>query len=292
MPEELTASGAAGLACAKINLTLHVTGRQEDGYHRLQSLVVFASIADRITAHPASAQSLTIGGPMAPDLIPVRSDNLVLRAADAFLRAAGLDVSYRFHLEKTLPVASGIGGGSADAAAVLRVLSQLHPGLVSSEALEELALGLGADVPVCLASRSAVMSGIGEIVSPAPALPPLGLVLVNPGVSVPTPAVFKALTRRSNPPMPDLPDRIQTLAQLAGLLERTRNDLEAPAVAVCQQISEVLSALAADRDIAFARMSGSGATCFGLCAREDAADIAVRLRAAHPAWWVAGGEIV
>ncbi len=273
---------ATEFAPAKINLSLHVTGRRADGYHLLDSLVVFAGVGDRLTAALAGEASLSITGPMAAGLTG-ESDNLVLRAA----RAMG--VSARITLEKHLPVSSGIGGGSADAAATLRLLARLS-GKPLPGAAEVLALG--ADVPVCLMGRTARMTGIGEGVAAVPTLPPAWLVLVNPGVAVSTPAIFRALARADNAPMPrDLP-RLKSAAELAAFLAMQRNDLEPPATLLQPVIGQVRTALTAQGGCLFARMSGSGATCFGIFADPLAASAAARaIRGAEPGWWVAEGPI-
>lgn len=264
------------LARAKINLALHVTGRRPDGYHLLDSLVTFASVGDLIRADPAEALTLHLTGPCSAGLSD--TDNLVLRAARALDPTQGA----RLTLVKSLPVASGIGGGSADAAATLHALSQLwsRP-LPSAEAL----LALGADVPVCLAGHPARMQGIGERITPV-TLPQAWLVLANPGVAVPTPQVFAALHNRQNPelaPLPALPDA----ATLAAYLRAQRNDLQAAACTIAPAITDTLAALQAQPHCLLVRMSGSGATCFGLFADEAAASQAARaLQAAQPLWWV------
>ncbi|ESW61871.1 MAG: 4-diphosphocytidyl-2C-methyl-D-erythritol kinase [Rhodobacter sp. CACIA14H1] len=270
-------------APAKINLTLHVTGRRADGYHLLDSLVVFAGVGDVVSAAPADALSLTVTGPMAAGLSG-EGDNLVLRAA----RLAG--VAARIGLEKVLPVSSGIGGGSADAAATLRLLARL-----SGTALPARAdvLALGADVPVCLAGRTVRMTGIGEGLAAVPALPAAWLVLVNPGVGVSTPAVFRALARAENGPMPKTLPKLHGAAELAAFLAMQRNDLEAPAMALQPVIGRVKAALGAQPGCLLARMSGSGATCFALFADPLAASAAARaIRAAEPDWWVADAPVL
>ncbi|MRX49755.1 4-(cytidine 5'-diphospho)-2-C-methyl-D-erythritol kinase [Paracoccus sp. S-4012] len=258
-------------APAKINLALHVTGRRRDGYHLLDSLVVFAEVGDRVTLEPGAA-SLTVTGPFAAGL-DAGEDNLCLRA----LRLAGAEA--RITLEKRLPVASGIGGGSADAAAVLRGLARMgHP---LPDRLER----LGADVPVCLAGRATRMRGTGEILDPVPDLPPLAMVLANPGTPLSTPAVFAGLARTDNPGLPAIP-AFPDAATLAAWLHTCRNDLEPPALALAPQIGAVLEALRGTGS-ALARMSGSGATCFGLYASPRAAEAAAaRIAATEPGWWV------
>jgi len=270
-------------APAKINLCLHVTGRRADGYHLLDSLVVFAGVGDRVSASLAATPSLTVQGPMAAGLTG-EGDNLVLRAG----RTMG--VSARIVLEKHLPVSSGIGGGSADAAATLRLLARL-----AGKALPDAAavLGLGADVPVCLAGRPVRMTGIGEGLSPLPTLPPVWMVLVNPGVAVSTPAIFRALARADNAPLPrDLP-RMRSAADLAAFVMMQRNDLEPPALALEPVIGRAKAALTAQTGCLMARMSGSGATCFGLFADPLAASAAARaIRLAEPGWWVADAPML
>lgn len=255
-------------APAKLNLTLHVTGRRADGYHLLDSLVVFLEVGDVVTITPGPL-ALTLGGPFGAALSD-DPNNLCLRAA----RLAGAEVAIA--LEKNLPVASGIGGGSADAAAVLRALDcrPPHP--------EQ----LGADVPVCLAGRSSRMQGLGEIVTPLPALPALHLVLVNPLRALSTPAVFGALACRENPPMPEILPEFTDAEGLTGFLRTCRNDLEAPAISLMPEIADCIAALDG-AGARLARMSGSGATCFGIFADADAARAArARIAAAHPGWWV------
>lgn len=267
-------------APAKINLALHVTGQRADGYHLLDSLVVFADVGDRITVHSAEALSLEVTGPREAG-VPGDAGNLVLRAAALLAPGQGA----RITLEKHLPVASGIGGGSADAAAALRALARLW-GRALPAAAEVLALG--ADVPACLDGRPLRMGGIGEHLVALPPLPPVWLVLANPGVAVATPAVFRALTRRDNAGLPLDPPRVASAADLAIWLRLTRNDLEAPALMLAPVIGSTLRALSAQPGCLLARMSGSGATCFGLFADPLSAAAAARgIRAAEPGWWVA-----
>ncbi|WP_071797634.1 4-(cytidine 5'-diphospho)-2-C-methyl-D-erythritol kinase [Natronohydrobacter thiooxidans] len=268
---------AVEAAPAKINLCLHVTGQREDGYHLLDSLVAFAEVGDKLSARPWQGLSLSITGPEGAGL-SAGADNLVLRAA-RLMGARDLALT----LDKRLPLASGIGGGSSDAAACLRLLAQQMNTPLPSR---KLVLGLGADVPVCLEPRSCRMRGIGEAITCLPPLPPLWLVLVNPRVEVPTPQVFRALARRDNPPLPDelpiWPDAEAFCDWLAG----QRNDLEAPAISLAPVIGQVLDVLGAAEGCALARMSGSGATCFGIFTRRDAAErAAATISAARPNWW-------
>ena len=275
-------------AWAKINLTLQVTGRRADGYHELNSLVVFAGVGDELRFLPAEGNDLTLSieGPQAGPLLS-GPDNLVLRAAQALSRSTGVVAGADIVLTKNLPVASGIGGGSADAAAALRGLCRLWNVSPPAAELEALALTLGADVPVCLRGDPVVMSGIGEQLLPVAALPPLWLLLVNPGVAVSTAEVFKArsgdFTRAVGPAPPPL-----GLPALLRWLEARPNDLEAPALALAPKIGEVLQALRDQSHCLFARMSGSGATCFGLFEDETAArQAAGALSLKFPKWWLA-----
>ncbi len=271
-------------APAKINLTLHVTGQRADGYHLLDSLVVFADVGDRIVVHDADELTLTIDGPMATG-VTVAEDNLVLRAA-RFLGTGGAAIN----LTKRLPVAAGIGGGSADAAATLRALSKLWQ--TPWPAAPATAV-LGADVPVCLAALSRRMTGIGEVLVDVPALPPVWLVLANPGVSVPTPAVFAALNNHAQAPMPATLPLFSTTRVLAEFLAAMRNDLEPPALQTEPRIGMALGALSASNDCLLARMCGSGATCFGLFATPASAKAAARvIMRAHQSWWVTDAAIL
>lgn len=260
-------------APAKINLTLHVTGRRADGYHLLDSLVAFAGIGDLITVRRAAGLSLSVTGPKAAG-IPAGADNLVLRAA----RLAGVRDA-AITLQKNLPAAAGIGGGSSDAAATLRALRQSHSATVADP------LVLGADVPVCLLARSARMRGIGERIEPVAGVPPLPCVLVNPGIALATPAVFAALAQSQGDPMPD-PPGFAGAADCARWLAARRNDLQTPALALAAPVGAALAALSATGAL-LARMSGSGATCFGLYADAPTAERAAgRIAAASPDWWV------
>jgi 4-diphosphocytidyl-2-C-methyl-D-erythritol kinase len=268
-------------APAKVNLFLHVTARREDGYHLLDSLAVFPAIGDQISAAAGRELSLSISGRFG-EVLRAESDNLLLRAAQALRPGAGAAL----HLEKNLPVASGIGGGSADAAAALHVLSELW-GVEAS--LPEIALALGADVPVCLASRPARMGGIGEVLGPAPRLPRFGMVLVNPGIAVPTPAVFRARQGGFTPPAA-LPDEWADAAAMALDLAQTRNDLQAPAIGLQPVIGTVLDALGRLPGALLARMSGSGATCFAIFASPEEASAAMPA-IQRPGWWCWGGGL-
>jgi len=266
-------------AWAKINLYLHVTGRRPDGYHVLDSLVVFAGAADRLSASPAESLSLELTGPFGTALT-AEPDNLVLRAARALRRDGGA----RIVLEKHLPVASGIGGGSADAAAALRLLARMWG---TPPAPPEMALLLGADVPVCLESVARRMAGIGEALSPAPDLPRFFMVLANPGHAVATQAVFGARQGAFSAPA-TLPPAWLTAGAMAADLAKLGNDLEAPAISLCPPIAAVLAALGATEGCLLARMSGSGATCFGLYDSLEHARAAASA-CARPGWWSWGG---
>ena len=270
-------------AHAKINLALHITGRRADGYHELDSIVAFADVADVLTIAPADSVSLDITGPFAGGL-PRDGTNTVLsawRLLDDFSRQQGAALApAKFRLEKNLPVASGIGSGSADAAAALRGLIRLFEFSISEPDLNELAVQLGADVPVCLLQRSSRMTGIGEIIEPLEIDHPEGIVLVNPQIPASTPRVFESLNLQPG----------QSFGAAIGNvydIESWRNDLTAPAVTLVPEIADVIGSLNFQPDIACSRMSGSGATCFGLFASLERAQIAAAAIAEkHPNWWV------
>ncbi len=273
----------AGFAPAKINLTLHVTGRRADGYHLLDSLVAFADVGDLVTAAAAHDLRLTVTGPMAAGLSDA-GDNLVLRAA----RMLGPGRTATITLDKHLPLASGIGGGSSDAAAALRVLSRLW-----NLPLPDRTGVLGADVPVCMDPRARRMSGIGEVLAEVLPLPPVWVVLVNPRVGVATADVFGALTVHDSAPMPEALPHWADTAALAAFLRDMRNDLERPAMLVQPVIGEVQAALRATDRCLVARMSGSGATCFGLYADQAAARAAcAAISARNPGWWVVAARVL
>lgn len=278
-------SAMSEVARAKVNLTLRVLGRRADGYHELRSLVAFADVGDLLSFELADGLSLELTGPFGASLAG-EEDNLVLRAARALQAAAGTRDGARIRLDKRLPVASGIGGGSADAAATLRGLARLW-GITDD--LAPLALPLGADVPVCIDSQTVLMEGIGERLTPV-ALPPLHMVLVNPGVAVPTGRVFQMLAAPLLSAVPAgqrAQNGIWSDQPFMDWLSRQANDLEAPARAICPVVGEVVAALAGTQGSLIARMSGSGATCFGLYAdKKSSADAADALRTAYPAWWV------
>ena len=277
-------------AHAKINLTLRVVGRRADGYHLLDSLVAFAGAADCLAAEAEPLLALALDGPFAAGLA-AGPDNLVLRAARALADAAGIPPAARLVLTKNLPVASGIGGGSADAAAALRLLARLWSVTIAPERMADIAAGLGADVPVCLASRSLRMRGIGERLSAAPDLPACGIALVNPGAALATAAVFRALDAGFSAEA-ELPEAWPDAAVMARDLAALGNDLEPPACRLCPPIGDVIAALRAMPRCLLARMSGSGATCFGLFPDAAAASrAAASLAVAEPGWWCWGGGL-
>ncbi|MEH6505230.1 MAG: 4-(cytidine 5'-diphospho)-2-C-methyl-D-erythritol kinase [Sulfitobacter litoralis] len=269
-------------AWAKVNLTLHVTGQRSDGYHLLDSLVVRAGVGDQIAVTPSDQLELFIDGPYG-SAAPNDDRNLVVRAAR--LLDAGAGRGARLHLTKNLPAAAGIGGGSADAAATLHLLSA-HWGLPVPDDIAR----LGADVPVCLSDIPQRMQGIGEVLTPAPKLPPCWLVLINPNKSAATPEVFSRLEARANAPMPkELPEFTSATA-FAAWLATQRNDLEAPAVQVVPEVATCLQSL---QDALLARMSGSGATCFGLYETQAFAQrAAARVADKHPGWWVVAAPVL
>ncbi len=257
-------------APAKVNLTLHVTGQRDDGYHLLDSLVVFADVGDRLTLTPGPDMSLRVSGPFS-DGVPEDPSNLVWRAAELSGWTGAIT------LEKNLPNGAGIGGGSSDAAAVLNALEASEDGAA-----------LGADIPVCRVGCAARMRGVGDVVEPLKVGPVLHAVLANPGAHLATPLVFSGLRSKENPAMPDaLPTG--GFDDWLSFLATQRNDLEAPAVQACPEIAETLAALSDLPHARLVRMSGSGATCFALFETEGEATAAsASIKAAHPGWWVQG----
>jgi len=285
--------GISVFAPAKINLYLHVVGRRPDGYHLIDSLIAFADIGDRLTVRPAAELSLTVGGPEGGAIAGLGDDNLVLRAARLLADAAGMRAAgAALHLDKHLPSASGIGGGSSDAAATLRALQCLWQVRFDKAALTALALKLGADVPACLAARPVWVGGIGERLDPAASLPPAGIVLANPRKAQPTAAVFAA--RRGGFSGTGRIDTVQRdPAALAAMLAARRNDLTEAAMTLIPEIATVLQRLMRLPGALLARMSGSGATCFALFTDAAAALVAHRLlTAAEPGWWSAAGALL
>lgn len=289
--------GALSLAApAKLNLYLHVTGRRDDGFHLLDSLIVFAGLGDDLTFLPSDELRLEIAGPFARDLAPQGPDeppNLVMRAADALMAEAGVtDKGALVRLVKHLPVASGMGGGSADAAAALTGLSSLWGLRVPRARLMEIALDLGADVPICLHGRPSFIGGIGEDIAPAPKLPETWCVLVNPLKPVSTPEVFKARTGDFQAPA-RFDEEPADAARLATLLAARTNGLEDAAERVEPAIGEVLDAIRGTEGVLLTRMSGSGATCFGLYADgETAGKAAIALMQGGRRWWVKPAPIL
>lgn len=271
-------------AAAKINLALHITGQRDDGYHLLDTLVVFTQAGDMVTATPSAEDRFSMTGAFADTLV-ANSDNLVLRARALMRRLHPALPPVALSLDKSLPVASGIGGGSADAAATLRVLARMLGISTDDEGLFTASLSLGADVPMCLSSRPARVQGIGEAMTPVLGLPSLHLVLINPGVGVSTPSVFKVLMEKHNTPLPDLPGNV-AFVPFVEWLRQTRNDLQQPASGQAPQIADAIAALEA-AGAALARMSGSGATCFGLFPTAQAAHGAAHaIASAAPTWYV------
>lgn len=284
-------------APAKLNLFLHVVGRRPDGLHLLQSLVAFADIADRITAENFGGTGFQFQttGPFATALEGEAADNLVVRAATGLAALAGRSLDgLRLTLAKNLPVASGIGGGSSDAAATLQALMDLWSFRPDDQALSRLALDLGADVPVCLAARPCMMEGIGEQLTPLALPAGLGVLLVNPVVEVATPAVFRQFARDgafTEPLEPTAFPSGDRDAWIAGL-GTCHNDLQQPAISLCPVIGDVLAMIGDCAGVRLHRMSGSGATCIGLFDTRAAAE-AARQAISHacPGWWCAAGAL-
>ena len=285
-------------APAKINLTLRITGRRPDGYHEIESLVAFAGVADDLRFTPGGDLTLTVGGPTAAASGRI-ADNLVLKAAGLLAeRVIGLKLGH-FMLSKRLPVAAGLGGGSSDAAAALRLLAHANRLPGDDPRLMQAARATGADVPVCLDPRPRLMRGIGDILSAPLRLPPFSAVLANPGVVLATKDVFAAL--RFTPPAPrqvthptaPTPNPARERTEFVAALAMDRNDLEQPAIALEPVIADVLAMLRKSEGCLLARMSGSGATCFGLFETARAATAAARrLRSRHPTWWIRATALV
>jgi len=278
-------------APAKLNLYLHVGAPGADGYHPLCTLMAFADLGDLVSTFEAEALSLRVRGPFARDLGD-DDDNLVLRAARALITEARRPVApVGLSLEKRLPVASGLGGGSSDAGATLRLLREVCSLAVDNDRLEAVAAALGADGAACLWGAPAIAQGRGERLSSAPGLPPLDIVLANPRVPVSTAEVYRrfdAAGRFSDLTPPTAPDAFEDATELAAWLAGQRNDLEAAAIAVAPQVGAVLETLAGEPETLLARVSGSGGTCFALCAGDiEAEGLAERLEAMAPDWWVA-----
>lgn len=279
----------AARAPAKINLTLHVQGRRADGYHELQSLVAFAGVCDHLTLTPGGGLSLRVDGPTA-QAAGAGDDNLVLRAARNLAeRVEGLKVG-AFALAKYLPVAAGIGGGSSDAAAALRLLARLNGIALDDARLMQAARATGADVPVCVDPAARMMTGAGETLGPKLGLPPMPAVLVNPRTPVETRAVFSELGLQPGQSYGfgkhPVIEQGMSADTLTSALRKGRNDLEDPAGVIAREVVAVLAVLGAARGAKLARMSGSGATCFALFGdRHQAARAARVIRRDHPNWW-------
>jgi 4-diphosphocytidyl-2-C-methyl-D-erythritol kinase len=275
-------------ARAKVNLWLKVIGRRADGYHLLESLIAFTDLFDEIEAERASRLTLTLEGPLASALKDEGGDNLVLKAARLLGQRAGVTPCAALRLTKRIPIAAGLGGGSADAAATLQALRDLWQVALPREALFDLAAELGADVPMCLAGRAALATGVGEHLAPAPALPPCAILLVNPNLALPTPAVFKARRGGFSEALPldawtDLRSFIEALAGRG-------NDLTAAAVELCPAVADVLAVLRTSDGALHSAMSGSGASCFALY---DSVERARRAAGHLPtSWWFHAGRLV
>jgi 4-diphosphocytidyl-2-C-methyl-D-erythritol kinase len=276
-------------AKAKLNLTLEVLGRRADGYHEIRSLVAFAELADSVELEPDEDLALIVAGRFADAL---QSDNLITAAAEAAKDAAPRITLGLFRLVKALPVAAGLGGGSADAAAALRLLARANPTALTSDVVADIAVRLGSDVTVCLKSKPALMTGCGERVTPVRGFPPCAVVLVNPRLPLPTASVYGALNA---PPFPgrsseaaEFLDFGESFERLIGYATPRGNDLEAAALRLVPVIGEVLTTLKSIDGARFVRIAGSGPTCYALLATEAEAKAAADgLMAAHPNWWVA-----
>lgn len=272
-------------APAKINLFLHLTDRRPDGYHVIDSIFLFTDLADRLCVQADNALSLSVSGPFADRIEPGDENNLAMRAARRLQQAAETKEGARILLEKHIPVAAGVGGGSSDAAAALKACSLLWNTALTQERLAALALELGADIPPCLSAGPVRVGGIGERVAPLSQRPGWAVLLVNPGVAVPTAEIFRRFRGSGAAFRPVLPDGVDW-TDIAWLREATGNDLERHAIAAAPAIGDVLDVMAALRGCRLARMSGSGATCFGLFETPAAAERArSEIAAAHPGWW-------
>ena len=278
-------------APAKVNLTLHVTGQRDDGYHLLDSLVVFAGVADQLGATTAPDMRISVSGPFSPG-VPTDHTNLMMRAAEALRTARGVSLGAALTLEKHLPHAAGIGSGSSDAAATLALLAELW-GVAPLPATAPEVVALGADVPVCVgAPRPVRMSGIGDVLSPVAALPTCALVLVRPPVDVPTGPVFQGLASKQGTPMAQLPEGLD-FEGFSRWLAAQRNDLQAPAEAIAPEITEAIAKLKSLPAVSVAGMSGSGATCFALVKdMATARHVARIVQVAQMGWWVVPAELL
>jgi len=285
-------------APAKVNLFLHVTGKREDGYHLLESLVCFTATGDVLSGELRTDGKITLSitGPMAAKLAGDNTDdNLVMRAAKMLQEFCKTDLGADLILDKRLPIASGIGGGSADAAAAIRLLCDMWKLDLDADTLSRLALSLGADVPVCLHGRTCLMAGIGEEITDLPDLPTVPIVLINPGKAVSTPEIFKARADEAFTLSGawDTTRSFQSGAALADALSECGNDLTLPATGILAEICDVLNALAREEGCLLARMSGSGATCFGIYDTNDQAERAANaIEAQNPDWWISPTHIL
>jgi 4-diphosphocytidyl-2-C-methyl-D-erythritol kinase len=280
------------VARAKLNLTLEVLGRRGDGFHEIRSLVAFVGVGDTVELTPGEGLKLSVEGPFAGAL---DGENLIIRSAQAAKAAnSGLGLGH-FRLTKTLPVAAGLGGGSADAAAALRLIARANGGMPSEAELLGFAKDLGSDVSVCLKSMPALITGRGENVEPVRSFPSCGVLLANPRVPLATAAVYGSLGAQlsgSSPVTPQIPDFGGSFEELIAYVLPRRNDLEARAARLVPQIREVLAALLVLPGTRLARLSGSGPTCFALFATEDEAKQAgAALAAQHPGWWIAASSL-
>lgn len=277
-------------AAAKVNLFLHVGASTQDGFHPICSLMAFADVGDRVSTFDAEAFELRVAGPFAAGL-GAEADNLVVRAARALIAEARRPLApLGLSLEKHLPVASGLGGGSSDAGATLRLLNDIYRLSLGDQRLEAIAASLGSDGAACLWGAPVIAQGRGERLSPAPRLPTLDAVLVNPRVPVSTAKVYRRFDadgRFGDVTPPAMPDAFEDAIDLAAWLVGQRNDLAAPAMAVAPEVGAVLETLAGEPEALLARVSGSGGTCFALCASDiEAESLAERLEAMAPDWWV------
>ena len=279
------------LAPAKVNLYLHVGRVQADGFHPISSLMAFADIGDKLSIAAADHLSFEVTGPFAQALEgESAADNLVVKAARALLQEVrGPTPPVRLILDKVLPVAAGLGGGSSDAGAALKLMRDAMGLSVSDETLSQIAASLGADGAACFAAAPCVAEGRGERLSPPPLFPPLDAVLVNPGAACPTGAVYRAYDAApsGDEHAPDLPPRLDDAQEAAAFLSYCRNDLEAPAIRMVPEVGAALDLLRGEPETLLARMSGSGATCFALCESDiEAEGLAERLRRFEPGWWI------
>lgn len=301
--EDAVARAVAGIASgvetapAKINLALHVVSRRNDGYHLIDSLIVFAEIADLLSAVPSTSgrQELAIGGPLADefDVLHRSDENLVMRAAGAILQAAKTRPRQlaKITLTKCIPIAAGLGGGSADAAAALRLLNRHWKLELSTPQLAKIGLPLGADVPMCLFSKPAIAQGIGETLTLANGIPRLPLVLVNPRIPLSTASVYSSLEEAKRSSLPPLPGRFSSIMSFVIWLRQTRNDLSQPAKIHTALAEQAVNAVSSDPDCLFARMSGSGATAFGIFPNLSVAErAATQIQQKRPNWWVIATE--